>query len=256
MSALFDLAGRHAVVTGGGSGIGLAMARGLGEAGATVSLWGRRVERLDEARAELEARGVTAHRQQVDVSVESQVRAAMDEAVRLMGAVDVVVVNAGMSPAPTRFTESTTDDFRTVVGTNLEGAYTTMREAARVMSGPDATGGSMIAVSSLAAIEGAGRNQAYGATKGGLVAMANGAAVELARHGIRVNSVLPGWIATDMTAEGQASDAFSAAVIPRVPLRRWGDPDDFAGIAVYLASDASRYQTGSSVVIDGGYSIF
>jgi NAD(P)-dependent dehydrogenase (short-subunit alcohol dehydrogenase family) len=117
-------------------------------------------------------------------------------------------------------------------------------------------GGSLVATASLAAIEGAARNAHYGATKGALVAMTRALAVELARHGIRANAILPGWIETAMTAGNVADERFSGAVLPRIPARRWGQPADFGGIAVYLASDASAYHSGDCLVIDGGYSLF
>lgn len=258
MTALFDLTGRHAVVTGGSAGIGLAMARAIAEAGARVTIWGRTESRLEAARDGLTADGLDVVAERVDVSDEAAVVAGMRDAAG-RGAVDVVIVNAGVGGTPVKFVDSTTQDHRRVLATNLDGAYWTLREAGRVMvdqAKAGRRGGSIIAISSLAAIEGAGHNQSYGATKGGLLAMANGAAVELARHGIRVNTVLPGWIETDMAADALASPGFAQHVLPRVPLRRWGSPEDFAGIAVYLASDASAYQTGSQVVVDGGYSVF
>ncbi|MET0447283.1 MAG: SDR family NAD(P)-dependent oxidoreductase [Aeromicrobium sp.] len=258
MTALFDLTGRNAVVTGGSAGIGLAMARALAEAGAHVTIWGRTASRLETARDELAADGLDVEARTVDVSDEESVRTAM-QAAAADGGVDVVVVNAGVGGAPVAFVDSTTEEYRRVLATNLDGAYWTLREAGRAMvdrARAGGRGGSIIAISSLAAVEGAGHNQAYGATKGGLLAMANGAAVELARHGVRVNTVLPGWIETDMAAAALESPGFATHVLPRVPVRRWGRPEDFAGIVVYLASDASSYQTGSQVVVDGGYSIF
>lgn len=117
-------------------------------------------------------------------------------------------------------------------------------------------GGSIVGIASVAAIDGAARNQAYAATKGGLVAMVKGIAVEHARHGIRANLILPGWTATDMTEAAQGSDIFNAKVITRVPVRRWGEAEDFGGVAIYLASPASSFHTGDMLVIDGGYSIF
>jgi NAD(P)-dependent dehydrogenase (short-subunit alcohol dehydrogenase family) len=111
-------------------------------------------------------------------------------------------------------------------------------------------------VASLAAVEGAARNEAYAATKGGVISMMKSIAVEHARYGVRANAILPGWIATDMTAMAQAAPQFADKVIPRVPARRWGTPEDFGGIAVYLASDASAYHSGDLIVIDGGYAIF
>jgi NAD(P)-dependent dehydrogenase (short-subunit alcohol dehydrogenase family) len=117
-------------------------------------------------------------------------------------------------------------------------------------------GGSIITVASIAAVDGAARNQAYGATKAAVSSLTRATAVEMGRHGIRVNAVLPGWIATDMTAASQASQKFKDNVLARVPIRRWGQPEDFAGIAVLLASGASGYQTGTTIVVDGGYTIF
>ena len=117
-------------------------------------------------------------------------------------------------------------------------------------------GGSLVGVASLAAIEGAARNQAYAATKGAVISMIKGCAVEYGRYNIRANAILPGWIATDMTAGAQSGSAFAEKVIPRVPIRRWGEPADFGGMAVYLASDASAYTSGTTMIVDGGYSIF
>ncbi|NYJ07527.1 SDR family NAD(P)-dependent oxidoreductase [Petropleomorpha daqingensis] len=255
MSALFDLTGRRALVTGGGSGIGLAMARALAEHGAAVSLWGRNPGKVRTAADELTAGGAVAHAQQVDVSDEAAVADGVRETVGLLGGLDVVVVNAGLGVPLKPLVDTTAEDYRTVMATNLDGAFWTLRETARVLV-ERGTGGSVIAVASLAALSGAARNHAYGASKAGLTAFVRSAAVELARYGIRVNGVLPGWTATDMTTTAQGSQVFTDRVISRVPLGRWGRPEEFGGIAVYLAADASSYQTGTTVLVDGGYAVF
>jgi NAD(P)-dependent dehydrogenase (short-subunit alcohol dehydrogenase family) len=142
---------------------------------------------------------------------------------------------------------------------NLDAVFWTFREAARHMierAQNGDPGGSLLVTSSTSAIHGAPKNQAYAATKGGVLSMVRGLAVEYARYGIRANSILPGWIRSDMTAAAQKWDKFNDQVIGRVPMRRWGDPEDFSGIAVYLASDASKFHTGDSFVIDGGYTIY
>ncbi|MFD1812122.1 SDR family NAD(P)-dependent oxidoreductase [Rhodococcus gannanensis] len=253
---MFDLTGKRALLTGGSAGIGLGMARGLAKAGADVVLWGRGQERLDAAAADLAERGSgRVATRSVDVSDEDAVRAGVAAAAREFGGLDVVVVNAGVGAELAKFVESSTDAYRKVLATNLDGAYFTLREAGAELV-RQGTGGSVIVTSSLGALQGAARNQAYAMTKAGVLAMANGCAVEFAREGIRVNSVLPGWIATDMTGGLQEWQAFTDNVISRVPLGRWGTPEDFEGIAVYLASDASRFQTGTSTLIDGGYSVF
>jgi NAD(P)-dependent dehydrogenase (short-subunit alcohol dehydrogenase family) len=197
--------------------------------------------------------------QRVDVSDEAAVVAAMQEAIVAMGRLDFVAANAGMG-AGAPFTDMTTDTWRRVTSVNLDGVFWTFREAckhmvARAKAGDP--GGSLAVTSSVSAIHGAPRNEAYAATKGAVLAMIRGLAVEFARYGVRANSILPGWIATDMTAGAQNADAFNEKVIKaRVPARRWGEPEDFAGIAVYLASDASRFHSGDTFVIDGGYTVF
>ena len=146
-----------------------------------------------------------------------------------------------------------------MLSVNLDGVFFTFREAckhivARAEQGDP--GGSLVAISSLSALDGAARNQAYAATKGALIPMIRAIAVEHARYGLRANAILPGWIATDMTAGAQDNNKFNDNVIKRVPMRRWGKPADFGGMAVYFASDASAFHTGDSVLIDGGYGIF
>lgn len=255
----FDLTGKVALVTGGNGGIGLGMAEALAQAGADVAIWGTNAEKNRAAEAALRVHGRRVLAQAVDVSDERQVVEAMVATVTKLGRVDAVIANAGIGSPSRSFLDITIEQYRKVVAVNQEGAFFTLREGARHMRERAANGdagGSLAVVASLAAIEGAARNQHYAATKGAVISMMRAIAVEFARDGIRANAILPGWIATDMTAMAQASPAFTEKVIPRVPMRRWGQPTDFGGIAVYLASDASAYHSGDTFVIDGGYAIF
>lgn len=251
----FDLAGRVALVTGGNSGIGLGMAQALAEAGADVAIWGTSAAKNAAAVAALAATGVRVHAEICDVGDEAAVERAFEATLAAVGRIDACFANAGTYGHPTKFTELDSAEWHRVTRVNLDGAFFTLRAAARHMVAGGG-GGSLVATASLAAIEGAGRNAHYGATKGALVAMVRALAVELARHGIRANAVLPGWIETAMTADAVADERFAAAVLPRIPARRWGRGADFGGLAVYLASDAAAYHTGDCLVVDGGYSIF
>jgi NAD(P)-dependent dehydrogenase (short-subunit alcohol dehydrogenase family) len=254
----FDLSGKVALVTGGNGGIGLGMAEALAQAGADVVIWGTNETKNSDAAAKLKAHGVRVSARRVDVSSESEVVAGMEAALKEMGRLDTVVANAGIGGAAP-FVEMTTETFHRVHAVNEDGVFWTFREAAKHMvarAKDGDAGGSLVVVASTAGIEGAARNSAYGASKGAVMSMARALAVELARYGIRANSIAPGWIATDMTARSQANPTFIEKVIPRVPMRRWGQPEDFGGIAVYLASDASAYHTGETFIIDGGYTKF
>lgn len=254
----FDLTGKVALVTGGNGGIGLGMAEGLAAAGAKVAVWGQNPEKNAKAEEALKAHGVDVLVQKVDVADEAAIVAAVAEVLERFGRLDFCAANAGIGGgAP--FEEMTTEKWRRVTTVNLDAVFWTFREAAKHMvarAKAGDPGGSLVVTSSTSAIHGAPRNQAYASTKGAVLSMVRGLAVEYARYGIRANSILPGWIATDMTAGLQAWDTFNEKAIGRVPMRRWGEGDDFSGIAVYLASDASKFHTGDSFVIDGGYTIF
>jgi NAD(P)-dependent dehydrogenase (short-subunit alcohol dehydrogenase family) len=251
---VFDLRGHVAVVTGGNSGIGLGMAEGLARAGADVCLWGRTAERNEAARERLAAHGTRVHAIAVDVAEGDAVDRAFDETVEALGGLDSCFANAGVGSGGVPFVDMTLDEFRRVTRVNLEGAFLTLQGAARRMI--EGGGGSLVGVASLAAIEGQPRGQHYAASKGGLVSMIRSCAVELARHGIRANAILPGWIETRMTDGFLDAGPVMAKVLPRVPARRWGKPEDFAGIAVYLAGPESAYHSGDAFVIDGGYRVF
>jgi NAD(P)-dependent dehydrogenase (short-subunit alcohol dehydrogenase family) len=253
--APFDLRGKVALITGGNSGIGLGMAEALAQAGADIAIWGTNAAKNAAALAALAPYGVRLHASLCDVGDETAVEAAFAATLAALGRVDACFANAGTYGHATRFTALETAEWQRVMRINLDGAFFTLRTAARHMVERGA-GGSLVATASLAAIEGAARNAHYGATKGALVAMIRALAVELARHEIRANAILPGWIETPMTAGNVADTRFSTAVLPRIPARRWGQPADFGGIAVYLASDASAYHSGDCLVIDGGYSLF
>jgi len=257
--APFNLKGKVALITGGNSGIGLGMAEALAQAGADVVIWGSNPDKNLAAEGKLTSYGVRVLAQQVNVADEAAVVAAMREAVAAMGRVDFVAANAGMGKGALLFDEMTTETWKQVMAVNLDGVFWTFREACKHMkerAKAGDPGGSLVVTSSVSAVHGAPRNEAYAATKGAVLPMMRGIAVEYARYGVRANAVLPGWIATDMTAGAQDSDAFNSKVIGRVPMRRWGEPEDFGGIAVYLASDASKFHTADTFVIDGGYTVF
>jgi NAD(P)-dependent dehydrogenase (short-subunit alcohol dehydrogenase family) len=254
----FDLTGKVALITGGNGGIGLGMAEGLAAAGADVVIWGQNPDKNAKAEATLKAYGGKVMVRQVDVSHEQAVVDGVAEAIAEMGRLDFVAANAGIGGGGD-FTTLTTEAWRRVTTVNLDAVFWTFREACKHMverAQAGDPGGSLLATSSTSAIHGAPRNQAYGAAKAAVTSMVRGLAVEFAKHGIRANAILPGWIRSDMTAGLQAWDKFNEKAIGRVPMRRWGEPEDFAGIAVYLASDASRFHTADSIVIDGGYTIF
>ena len=252
----FDLTGKVALVTGGNGGIGFGMADAMAEAGADVCIWGTRKEKNDAAVAQLERHGHKVHAQIVDVGDEKQVEQAFAETVEVMGHVDNCVANAGVSGrGKGSILEMDYEEWRRVLRVNLDGVFFTFRAAAKHMV-ERGKGGSLVAMASTAAIEGAARSSHYGASKGGVTAMVRALAVELARYKITVNSILPGWIETEMTAKAVADRKFAGNVLPRIPHRRWGTGADFGGIAVYLASGVTGYTTGRDFVIDGGYTLF
>jgi NAD(P)-dependent dehydrogenase (short-subunit alcohol dehydrogenase family) len=259
MANLFDLTGKVALVTGGNGGIGLGMAEGLAQHGATVIIWGTNEAKNAAAAQALAQHGGIVRTAKVDVSDEDAVRAAMGNIIDEFGRIDQAIANAGIGQSRRDMFDISREDFEKLNAINVHGVFFTLREAARHMIARDKMGdggGSLVAIASTAAIHGAARNEHYGATKGAVVSMCRAMAVELARHKITVNSICPGWIKSDMTAGLQAMDKFNERVIGRVPMGGWGEPEDFAGIAVYLASKAARFHTGDALVIDGGYTIY
>ncbi|MDA2891445.1 SDR family oxidoreductase [Mycolicibacterium sp. BiH015] len=248
----FDLSGHVAVVTGGGSGIGLGMAEGLARAGASVAIVGRTAHRLDDAAAKLRTYGNPVLPVVCDVADEQAVTDAMARIRGELGWLDSCFANAGVRGRFTPLLDTSLEEFRSITRVDLDGVFLTVREAARQMIAAG-RGGSLIGVSSLGAFQGMPRQPAYAASKAGVTSLMDSLAVELARHGIRANTVAPGWFDTEMTAAGLADERFSAKVLPRVPVRRWGTAEDLAGVAVYLASSASAYHTGDVLRLDGGY---
>ncbi|GHF41260.1 NAD(P)-dependent dehydrogenase (short-subunit alcohol dehydrogenase family) [Amycolatopsis bartoniae] len=252
MTNPFDLTGHASVVTGGNSGIGLAMAHALAAAGADVAVWGTNAERNDQAAAELARHGTKVLAVRCDVGDEDEVDAALTQSAESLGRLDSCFVNAGVAGVSARFTETSLAEFRRVTRVDLDGAFLTLRAAARRML-EQGTGGSLVGTASVAAVQGQPRGQAYAASKAGLIAMIRSISVELARHGIRANAIVPGWVHTPLAAPALDSEGFQRRVLPRMPVGRWGRPDDFGALAVYLASPAGAFHTGDSITVDGGY---
>ena len=255
----FDLTGKVALITGGNRGIGLGMADALAQAGADVCIWGRDATRNGSAVKWLERHGTRVAGSVCDVSDEAQVSSSLENCLAEFGRIDGCFANAGVLGGAKSLFDISSDDWRGVLGVNLDGAFFTLKAAAEHMKSRAETGdpgGRLVVTSSLASISGAARNEHYAATKGGVTAMMKALSVELARYGVTANAILPGWIETDMTEKAMANEKFAANVMPRIPVRRWGQPEDFGGIAVYLMSDASAYHTGDEILIDGGYFLF
>jgi len=256
--SLFDLTGRVVIVTGGNGGIGLGMAQGLDAAGAVVSIWGRNEAKNAAALKTLAS--VQSEARFCDVSKPQSIEQAFQETLAKYGRVDGCFANAGISGGGLgSFLDRTQADWRAMFATNLDGAVLTMQHAARHMKERAEKGdafGRLVATSSLASISGAARNEHYAATKGALNSIIRALAVELSRYGVTAHCVLPGWTKSEMTEEMMSDDKFIANVMPRIPVRRFGKPEDFRAIAVYIMSKGSSYHTGEMFLIDGGFAIF
>lgn len=252
---LFDLTGHVALVTGGNSGIGLGMAEGLAAHGATVAIWGTNPAKNTAAAAKLREYGGTVLDLVCDVGDHQAVIDSFAATVAELGRVDSCFVNAGVGGQAPSFVGMTEEEWHRVLRVNLDGAFYTAQEAVKQMVA-QGDGGSVVFTTSGSALFGQQKGQHYGGSKGAVISMMKGIAVEHARHGIRCNAILPGWIESDMTAGALGWDKFVEKVLSRVPMRRWGKPSDFSALAVYLASPASSYQTGDVITIDGGYHSF
>ena len=254
---LFDLTGRVAIVTGGNGGIGLGMAKGMSDAGASVSIWGRNADKNAEALKSLSGK---CEARVCDVADPASIERAFNETLAKYGRVDGCFANAGIGGGGRRsFIDRTQAEWREMFATNLDGAVLTLQHAARHMKDRADRGdafGRLVATSSLASISGTARNEHYAATKGALNAIVRALAVELSRYGVTSHAILPGWIRSEMTQGLMTNDKFVDNVMPRIPMRRFGEPSDFAAIAVYIMSKGSSYHTGETFLIDGAYAIF
>jgi 2-deoxy-D-gluconate 3-dehydrogenase len=250
---LFDLSGRIAIVTGGNGGIGLGMAEGLASAGATVVLAGRNAEKGGTAVQQIVQAGGQAEFAQVDVASETSCRALIDEAAARHGRLDILVNNAGTTIRKPPDALSTVE-WHTVIDTNLTGAFICTHAAYPHMK--QAGGGKVINIGSMMSIFGTAYAPAYAASKGGIVQLTRACATAWAKDNIQVNAVLPGWIDTDLTRDARREVAgLNERVLARTPAARWGEPGDFAGVAVFLASAASDFVTGAAIPVDGGFSV-
>jgi len=253
MSALFDLTGKVAIVTGGNGGIGFGMAQGLAEAGAAIAVVGRNEAKSNAAVAELNARGARAISVTADVTDKAAVAGMVERTVRELGRLDILVNNAGINiRKPPHALE--VEEWENVIKTNLTSAFLCSQAAHPAMK--KAGGAKIINIGSMMSIFGASFAPAYAASKGGIVQFTRSCAVAWAADNIQVNAVLPGWIDTDLTKRAREQiDGLHERVLARTPAARWGVTPDFAGIAVFLASHASDFVTGTAIPVDGGFSI-
>ena len=248
----FDLTGKIAVVTGGNGGIGLGMATGLAQAGADIVIAARNQNKSEAARATLINIGRRCECVEFDARIEASCLAMIAEAKSKFGRVDILVNNAGFT-IRSRPEEISVPDFRSIIDTNLTAALVCAQASYPHMK--EVGGGKIINVASLASFLVLPGMTGYAPSKAGLVQLTRVLASAWAKDNIQVNSVLPGWVDTEMTRNSaQKRPGFTENVISRTPAGRWGAPEDFSGIAVYLASSASNFMTGSEIVLDGGYS--
>lgn len=247
---LFDLAGQRVLVTGASSGLGLHFAKTLAAAGAHVAVAARRVERLHDVVGELRAQGYEASAYALDVTSRQSVIECMDAIEVELGGLDVVVNNAGVSDTK-RVLDYNDRDWHAIVDTNLRGAWMVAQEAARrmVKSGRE---GSLINITSILASRVGGGVGPYSAAKAGLSQLTRSLALELSQYGIRVNSIAPGYIATEINEAFLGSEA-GERLRTRIPSRRFCSASDLDGALLLLASGAGRGMTGAEIIVDGGH---
>lgn len=247
---LFDLTGKRALITGGTHGLGMAMAKGLGQAGATLIINGHTKDKMDEALAEYTKSGFQAHGYLFDVTNEAAVVPAIEKIEKEVGAIDILVNNAGVI-VRTPLLDLSVEDFRKVVDIDLTGPFIVSKYVAKNMMKRKA--GKIINICSMMSELGRDNVSAYAAAKGGLKMLTKNMATELARYNIQVNGIGPGYFATSQTAplriEGHPFNNF---IISRTPAGRWGDPEDLVGTTIFLSSNASNFVNGQIIYVDGG----
>ena len=250
-SALFDLTGRTALVTGSSRGIGLAIAQGLAEAGADIVVNSRQSDAVEQARERLNGLGLRTHGAAFDVADEAAVEAAFEQFDREGIAIDILVNNAGIQHrAP--MLELALADWQRVIDTNLTAAFLVGRAAARRMIARG-RGGKIVNIGSLTSAAARATIAPYTVAKGGIKLLSQAMAAEWAQHGIQANSIGPGYIVTDLNKSLAADPKFDAWVKASNPSQRWGRPEELVGAAVFLSSAASDYVNGQIIYVDGGW---
>ena len=249
-NSLFDLTGKVAVITGGNGGIGLGCARGLAAASASIAIWARDLEKSAAAVAELESMGVQVKAYEVDVKSKSDLEKAVQDTVEDFGGIDILFANAGVNirMRPEKYTDEIIDE---IIDVNLKAVFHCAQLVYPEMKRRG--GGKIILIGSLTSVQGLGVAPVYSATKGAVVQLGKSLAAAWGADNIQVNTILPGWIVTEMTSVTRAVPGLPEHVLSRTPAGRWGSPADFAGIATYFASSASDFVTGTDIQIDGGF---
>ncbi|NWF57261.1 MAG: glucose 1-dehydrogenase [Syntrophaceae bacterium] len=248
----FSLKGKSGIITGGGTGLGKGMAKALAEAGASLLVVGRRMDVLEKASQELSGLSAGAVIPfSADVSRMGELPKIVEKAAKEFGKIDFLVNNAGaIRRAPVEnYSEA---DWDVVVQTNLKGPFFLSQAVARTMIQAKRAG-SIVNTASLIAYIGGKNVPAYAASKAGIKQVTMSMATAWAPYGIRVNAIAPGWFVTDLTEAVQKDPGRNAEILNRIPLGRWGSPDELGGMALYLVSDASSYVTGQTFVVDGGW---
>jgi 2-deoxy-D-gluconate 3-dehydrogenase len=249
---MFDLRGRVAIVTGGNGGIGRAIALGLARAGAAVAIFGRNEAKNSAVLAELQVIGTPAMAQQVDVTHRDGLEPAFRAVEERLGPVGILVNNAGIANLSGGVLEEDPADWDHVIETQLNAVFLLSKAAAHSMK--ENGGGKIINLASMYSYFGSGLVPSYAAAKGAIVQLTKSMAIELAPHNIQVNAIAPGWVRTDMTAAVRETP-MSDEIVARTPAGRWGEAEEMAGTAVYLASRAADFVTGVTIPVDGGYSV-
>ena len=252
MPALFDLKGRVAIVTGGNGGIGRSIALGFAEAGAAVAIFGRNEEKNQQVLEELKSICVHSLALRVDMTDRTGLQPALNQVESALGSVSVLVNNAGNVSLSGGVLQEKPEDWDNVIETQLNSVFVLSKLAAASMVRQKS--GKIINIGSMYSFFGSGLVPSYSAAKGAIIQLTKSMAIELAPHNIQVNCIAPGWIETAMTAAVHKMP-LNDEVLSRTPAGRWGQPDELAGTAVYLASKASDFVTGTTIRVDGGYAI-
>ncbi len=253
----FDLSGRVAVVTGGNRGIGRSIALGLASAGASVAILARNAEKNAVVLGELNDIGVSATSVVLDVTKRETLAAAIATVEAALGSIDILVNNAGNADISGGVLNQSEAGWDNAIATHLDATFLLSKLAAQSMLARKS--GKIINLASMYSIFGGAALPSYSAAKGAIVQLTKSMAIELAAHNIQVNAIAPGWIATEMTEIARVDpdwQGFNAMLLARTPAGRWGEADECAGAAVFLASPAADFITGITLPVDGGYSIF